>query len=110
LNSDASVKRQDKGDDRPINGELDRAAVLGGLASVDYVVLFEESTPLELIKKVCPDVLAKGKDRADRGVVGSEFVTEQGGTVQLIPLLSGRSTTNVVDKIRTGLEQSTLDA
>ncbi|GJM24242.1 MAG: bifunctional protein HldE [Phycisphaerae bacterium] len=110
LNSDASVKRQDKSDDRPINGELDRAAVLGGLASVDYVVLFEESTPLNLVKKVSPDVLAKGEDWADRGVVGSDFVTEQGGAVKLIPLLSGRSTTNVVEKIRTSLEQPTLDA
>jgi D-beta-D-heptose 7-phosphate kinase/D-beta-D-heptose 1-phosphate adenosyltransferase len=110
LNTDASVKRQDKGDHRPINGEMDRAAVLGGLASVDYVVFFEESTPLNLIKKVCPDVLAKGEDWADRGVVGRDFVTQLGGTVKLIPLLSGRSTTNVVDKIRSSLEQSTLDA
>lgn len=108
LNSDASVKRLGKGDDRPINTELDRAAVLGGLSSVDYVVLFEEPDPLNLIKKVCPDVLAKGEDWADRGVVGREFVTEQGGVVKLIPLLAGRSTTNVVERIRSGLEQSPL--
>ncbi|MEZ6084262.1 MAG: bifunctional heptose 7-phosphate kinase/heptose 1-phosphate adenyltransferase [Phycisphaerae bacterium] len=110
LNSDASVKQQNKGDDRPINGELDRAAVLGGLASVDYVTLFDEATPLNLIQKVCPDVLAKGEDWADRGVVGRDFVTGQGGTVKLIPLLSGRSTTSVMEKIRTSLEQSALDA
>ncbi len=110
LNSDASVKLQDKGDDRPINSELDRAAVLGGLSSVDYVVLFDELDPLNLIKKVSPNVLAKGEDWADRGVVGQEFVTGQGGEVKLIPLLSGRSTTNVVERIRGGMEKTTLDA
>jgi len=110
LNTDASVRLLGKGDDRPINGEQDRAAVVGGLASVDYVVFFDEENPLNLIKKVSPDVLAKGEDWADRGVIGSEFVSKQGGCVKLIPLLAGRSTTNVVERIKDGLEQSPLEA
>lgn len=109
LNSDASVRTLEKGSERPINGELDRAKVLGGLSSVDYVVLFEEPDPLNLIKKVCPNVLAKGEDWADRGVVGSEFVKANGGEIKLIPLLPGRSTTNVVERIQSGLEKSPLE-
>ncbi len=99
LNSDASVRAQSKGDERPIVREQDRAAVLGGLACVDYVVVFEEPTPARIIEQVRPDVLAKGADWAERGVVGREFVEAYGGKVKLIPLVEGYSTTRIVQRI-----------
>jgi D-beta-D-heptose 7-phosphate kinase/D-beta-D-heptose 1-phosphate adenosyltransferase len=99
LNSDASVKTLDKGSDRPINGQADRAAVLGALESVDYVVLFDEPTPEGLIRRVRPDVLLKGQDWADKGVVGREFVEGEGGRVVLLPLVEGRSTTGIIKRI-----------
>jgi len=102
LNSDTSVRHQDKGDDRPINPVEDRAAVLSALACVDYVVVFEEATPETLIQAVRPDVLVKGEDWADKGVVGADFVERHGGRVALVPLLEGRSTTVVVERIRGG--------
>lgn len=100
LNTDASVKRLGKGDDRPINDQAHRAVVLGGLASVDYVCLFDEDTPLELIKRVRPDVLVKGADYKPENVVGREFVESLGGRLHLAPLLAGHSTTNIVRRLR----------
>ncbi|MEK6674505.1 MAG: bifunctional heptose 7-phosphate kinase/heptose 1-phosphate adenyltransferase [Planctomycetota bacterium] len=102
LNSDASVKSLGKGPDRPVNGFADRASVLGALDCVDYVVGFDEPDPELLIHRVRPDVLVKGEDWAGRGVKGREFVEAGGGRVVLLPLLEGRSTTNVIERIRSG--------
>lgn len=99
LNTDQSVQRQQKGPGRPFNGLEDRAAVLAALQAVDYVVPFDEDTPGELIEAVTPHVLAKGEDWRDKGVVGREWVESNGGQVVLVPLVAGRSTTNVVEKI-----------
>lgn len=101
LNSDASVHRI-KGADRPIHGEVDRVEVLSGLACVDHVVVFDEDTPLALIETVQPDVLVKGEDWRDKGVVGREVVEARGGKVVLLPLLEGRSTTRVVERMQGG--------
>ena len=100
LNSDASVRGLGKGDDRPINRFEDRAAVLGALECVDYVVGFDDREPEKLIRKVRPDVLIKGADWADEGVVGREFVESIGGRVVLAPLVEGLSTTTLIDRIR----------
>jgi len=99
VNTDASVRRQEKGPGRPFNGLDDRAAVLAALAAVDYVVAFDDDTPKALIEAVTPHVLAKGEDWRDKGVVGREWVEQHGGQVVLVPLVAGRSTTNVVQKI-----------
>jgi D-beta-D-heptose 7-phosphate kinase/D-beta-D-heptose 1-phosphate adenosyltransferase len=99
VNDDASVRRL-KGEERPFNPLEDRAEVLAGLECVDLVVGFAEDTPAHLIERVCPDVLAKGADWADKGVVGAEFVTARGGEVHLIDLLPGRSTTGLAERIR----------
>lgn len=103
LNSDASVRRQGKGADRPLNTFEHRVAVLSALECVDYVVGFEEDTPAALIPKLSPDVLIKGEDWASKGVVGREFVESHGGKVVLVPLVEGLSTTNLVERIRQGV-------
>lgn len=100
VNTDASVQRQQKGPGRPINALQDRMAVLAALAAVDYVVPFDDDTPKALIEAVTPMVLAKGEDWRDKGVVGREWVEAHGGQVLLVPLVAGRSTTNVIEKIR----------
>lgn len=100
VNTDASVRRQAKGEERPIVGLEDRMAVLAALQAVDYVVPFDEDTPLELIQKVTPHVLVKGEDWRDKGVVGREWVESHGGQVLLVQLLPGRSTTAIVERIR----------
>lgn len=100
INSDASVRAQQKGDERPIFSELDRAHMLGALSCVDYVVIFGEPTPQRIVEQLRPDVLIKGEDWAERGVVGREFIESIGGRVVLLPLLQGYSTTSVVDRIR----------
>ena len=99
LNSDNSVKTI-KGPDRPINNQHDRAEVLAALESVDYITIFDEPTPIDLIEKVKPDVLVKGEDWAEKGVVGREFVESHGGKVVLAPLLEGRSSTATIEKIK----------
>ena len=101
LNSDRSV-REIKGPDRPVQGELARATVVAALASVDYVVLFDEETPLRLIEEILPDVLVKGGDYAPSSVVGREAVERAGGQVHLIPLVPGFSSSSLADRIRTG--------
>jgi rfaE bifunctional protein nucleotidyltransferase chain/domain len=98
LNSDASVKRL-KGPSRPVVQEEDRAFVLAGLCAVDYVCLFEEDTPYELIRAVVPDVLVKGGDWAIENVVGRDIVEAAGGKVQTISFVDGRSTTNIIKRI-----------
>lgn len=100
INTDASVQRQNKAPGRPINGLDDRAAVLASLQAVDYVVAFDEDTPKALIEAITPHVLAKGEDWRDKGVVGREWVEAHGGQVVLVPLVPGRSTTSIVEKIR----------
>jgi D-beta-D-heptose 7-phosphate kinase/D-beta-D-heptose 1-phosphate adenosyltransferase len=98
INSDASVRRL-KGKGRPMIGEEDRAHLLGALACVDYVVVFEQDEPLELIRRVRPHVLTKGADYTVQTVVGHKDVKKWGGEVRLIPLVENRSTTNLIDKI-----------
>jgi rfaE bifunctional protein nucleotidyltransferase chain/domain len=100
VNTDASVKRLGKGDDRPINSEQDRMAVLAALACVDLVTLFDEDTPLELILLCRPDILVKGGDWQPEAIVGSREVTAWGGQVHSIPFLFERSTTAVLKRIR----------
>jgi D-beta-D-heptose 7-phosphate kinase/D-beta-D-heptose 1-phosphate adenosyltransferase len=97
LNSDASVKRY-KGDKRPVNTQGDRALVLAALASVDYVVIFDEDEPRELIAEIVPDILVKGADWAHY-VSGRDIVESNGGKVILAPLVEGRSTTNMIRRI-----------
>lgn len=99
LNSDESVKRL-KGSDRPVNNQNDRAEVMSALGFVDYVVIFDEDTPLELIKKIQPDVLVKGGDYKDQYVVGTKEVEERGGKLVLIPFVPGKSTTKIIEKIK----------
>jgi len=100
VNSDESVKRQNKGDDRPINSLEDRMAVLAGLACVDMVVGFNEDTPLQLIKAVMPDHLVKGGDWQIKDIVGSKEVSENGGEVHSLEFKFDRSTTALFEKIR----------
>ena len=95
LNTDASVKRL-KGEGRPIQDQVSRAAVIGSLRSVDLVTFFDEDTPLELIKTLRPDVLVKGEDYKVHEVVGSEIIDQWGGRVCLIPLEKGHSTTDII--------------
>ncbi|MHC4758577.1 MAG: D-glycero-beta-D-manno-heptose 1-phosphate adenylyltransferase [Planctomycetota bacterium] len=99
LNSDSSVKTI-KGSDRPINNQHDRASVLAAMESVDYITIFEESEPLNLIKDVKPDILVKGQDWEDKGVVGSEFVESYGGKVILAPLVEGKSSTSIIERLK----------
>ena len=99
VNSDHSV-RGNKGPERPLVNEQDRAEVIAALASVDYVTIFDEPTPRELISRVLPSVLVKGADWALDQVAGREEVEAAGGRVVSIPLASGYSTTNIVQRIR----------
>jgi D-beta-D-heptose 7-phosphate kinase/D-beta-D-heptose 1-phosphate adenosyltransferase len=98
LNSDDSIKRL-KGPNRPLIGESERAHILAALDCIDYVVVFDEDTPLELITALRPDVLVKGGDYTPEGVVGREIVESYGGRVELINFVDGKSTTNIINKI-----------
>ncbi len=110
LNSDTSVKMLGKGSDRPINAELDRAFVLAGLTSVAAIVIFDEPTPLNLIKKIKPDILIKGGDydpdqkdkKAKDYIVGSDLQRESGGETISIDLVAGYSTTAIIKKSKNG--------
>lgn len=99
LNTDASVKRL-KGPTRPIQTEQDRARIIGALRAVDLVVLFDEPTPLSLIDAIGPDVLVKGADYTEDQVVGGDLVKARGGRVALFPLVEGRSSTKIVERMR----------
>ena len=99
INSDKSVKEL-KGPSRPINSLSDRALILSELRYVDYVVSFEEQTPLELIKIIMPDILVKGGDYTVETVVGSSEVIHSGGQVKLLQFHNGYSSTNYIDKIK----------
>ena len=99
LNTDASVKRL-KGETRPLQNETARAIVMAAMSAVDMVVLFDDDTPLEIIRKLCPDVLIKGSDYTIDKVVGAEFVQCYGGKVILVDLAEGHSTTNTISRMR----------
>lgn len=98
LNSDASVKRL-KGESRPVNTELDRKFILENLKAVDHVEIFNEDTPLELIKALKPNVLVKGGDWKPEQIVGSEYVQANGGEVYSLNFVDGYSTTNLINKV-----------
>jgi D-beta-D-heptose 7-phosphate kinase/D-beta-D-heptose 1-phosphate adenosyltransferase len=100
VNSDASARRLAKGPGRPMVEQHARARVLAGLAAVDCVVLFEEDTPLELIRALAPDVLVKGADYARDRIVGADWIEERGGRVVRVPLLPGYSTSALVERLR----------
>jgi phosphoheptose isomerase len=102
VNSDASVRRLGKGDDRPLNTLEDRMAVLAGLGAVDYVLPFAEDTPLRLIEALQPDVLVKGGDWAPDAIVGADGVRARGGRVLSIPFAHPLSTTALLKRIRNG--------
>jgi D-beta-D-heptose 7-phosphate kinase/D-beta-D-heptose 1-phosphate adenosyltransferase len=99
LNADASVRRL-KGPTRPVNPQEDRAVVLGGLEAVDAVVVFDDDTPLRLVEALLPDVIVKGGDYTPDTVVGAREVVAAGGRVVIAPLLEGRSTTRIVQRIQ----------
>ena len=106
LNTDASVREQGKGEDRPINAQDARALVIAALGFVDLVLFFEEQTPINLIKELLPDVLVKGADydpnetdpSSKKYIVGSELIKANGGKVIAIPLVDGYSTTSILAK------------
>jgi rfaE bifunctional protein nucleotidyltransferase chain/domain len=104
LNTDASVRRLGKGAGRPVNPQDDRAYVLAGLAAVDFVVEFDEDTPRDLIAALLPDVLVKGGDYTRDTIVGADEVEAAGGRVEVIPLVPGRSTTSILQRVRQGAE------
>ncbi len=100
LNSDASVKKL-KGPERPINNELDRQFVMSQLKAVDFVEIFTEETPLNLILKVKPKILVKGGDWKIEQIVGGKEVVQMGGEVYSLNFVDGYSTTNIINKIQT---------
>ena len=103
LNTDEGVRRL-KGAERPVNGLADRAAVIAAVESVDAVISFDEETPIELIRRLRPDVLVKGGDYTIEGVVGADLVQSWGGRVVLVDLVEGRSTTRLIEAIRSPQE------
>jgi D-beta-D-heptose 7-phosphate kinase/D-beta-D-heptose 1-phosphate adenosyltransferase len=100
LNSDASVRRLGKGAGRPVRSEADRAVVLAALEMVDAVVIFDQDTPLDLVRRLEPDVIVKGGDYTPASVVGAADVTARGGRVVIIPVTPGHSTTSTIEKLR----------
>lgn len=99
LNADASVRRN-KGPQRPINTEQERAEILAALDSVDCVVIFTEDTPAQIIKAIAPDVLVKGADWAEDAIVGRDTVEARGGRVVRVPVEQGFSSTEIIRKVR----------
>jgi rfaE bifunctional protein nucleotidyltransferase chain/domain len=99
LNADASVRRN-KGPERPINTEAERAEILEALECVDAVVVFDEDTPAEIIRALQPDILVKGADWAADAIVGRDTVEARGGRVVRIPIEQGYSTTTIIERIR----------
>ncbi|MCB9168941.1 MAG: D-glycero-beta-D-manno-heptose 1-phosphate adenylyltransferase [Flavobacteriales bacterium] len=100
INSDDSVRRLGKAPDRPYNDQRSRAIVIAALRCVDAVTIFDEDTPLELIRTIVPDLLVKGGDWAVRDIVGADIVTAAGGVVRSLKLVDGFSTTALVERIR----------
>jgi rfaE bifunctional protein nucleotidyltransferase chain/domain len=99
LNTDHSIRRI-KGEKRPIVAENARARIMAALGFVDAVILFEEDTPLRLIQTIKPDILVKGDDYMVENIIGADFVIENGGKVETIPLVKGFSTSNIIEKIK----------
>lgn len=99
LNSDSSVKKL-KGEDRPINNECDRAEVLGELKAVDYVVIFEELTAEKIIAALKPDIYAKGGDYTPQSLPEAPVVAAYGGEIKILPFVDGKSTTGIINKIK----------
>jgi rfaE bifunctional protein nucleotidyltransferase chain/domain len=102
VNSDASARRLQKGNDRPLVPGAERARLVAALAAVDCVVLFDEDTPLALIERLRPDVLVKGADYAREAIVGADQVEGWGGRVVRVPLVAGVSTTELLARLRRG--------
>lgn len=100
LNSDSSVKQLNKGINRPLQSENDRALILSSIQFIEAICVFDEATPYELIKAVQPDVLVKGGDWKEADIVGSDIVKAKGGSVISIPFVAGYSTTNIEKKIK----------
>lgn len=99
LNSDESVKKL-KGDSRPINSQEDRAEVLAALKSVDYVVIFEENTPVDILEKIKPNIHVKGGDYSEETLPEASVIKKNGGDIMFIPLVEGRSTTSLINKLK----------
>jgi len=99
LNSDASVKRL-KGAERPVNDQNDRAIVLSAIKSVDYVVIFKEDTPYDIIKQIKPDILVKGGDWPEDEIVGHDIVKANGGIVKSLSFRPGNSSTSIIEKMK----------
>ncbi len=99
INSDASVRRLGKGPGRPLNREQDRAEVVAGLEMVDFVTIFDEDTPYELIAALQPDVLVKGGDWTPDRIVGADLVRARGGRVKSLPFAAGYSTTRIIRRM-----------
>ncbi|MDF3052386.1 MAG: Phosphoheptose isomerase [Geminicoccaceae bacterium] len=100
LNADASVRRLEKGTGRPLVPQAARARVLAGFAAVDCVTVFDEETPLELIKALAPDVLVKGADYERAQIVGGDWIESRGGRVVRVPLIQGFSTSSLLERLR----------
>ncbi|MDC1067700.1 D-glycero-beta-D-manno-heptose 1-phosphate adenylyltransferase [Candidatus Kapabacteria bacterium] len=98
LNTDSSVRKL-KGETRPINNQTDRLIVMDALKPVDYVTLFDEDTPLEIIKTINPDIITKGGDYTPESVVGADHVLSNGGKVEIIKFVPNKSTTNIINKM-----------
>ena len=106
VNSDASVRRLEKGNDRPVNPLDDRLAILAALGCVSLVVPFEDDTPYELIKRVRPDHLVKGGDWTPDKIVGADVVKSYGGQVHSIPFRFNRSTSDLIQRIRLSYDKT----
>jgi rfaE bifunctional protein nucleotidyltransferase chain/domain len=100
VNSDVSARILGKGPNRPVTPQDSRTRVLAGLAAVDCVVLFDEETPLELIKSLNPNVLVKGADYSREAIVGADWVESRGGRVVRVPLVGGFSTSSILERLR----------
>ncbi len=99
VNTDASVKKL-KGQTRPVVDENARARMMAAFEFTDAVILFEEETPEQLIRSICPDILVKGDDYTIQNIVGADFVLANGGEVKTISLVKGYSTSNIIEKIK----------
>jgi rfaE bifunctional protein nucleotidyltransferase chain/domain len=100
VNSDASVRLLKKGPERPVNSENARARVIAGFTAVDCVVLFDGTTPLDLIQSLKPDVLVKGADYTREAIVGADWIEARGGRVVRVPIVAGFSTTSILERFR----------
>ena len=98
LNSDKSVQRL-KSSSRPVCSQFDRAYVLSGLSTVDYIFIFDEDTPEKLIQTICPDVLVKGKDYIGKFIAGEDFMLRNNKRVELVDMIDSKSTSSIIDKI-----------